>query len=148
MSDDRVSDARVSDALAVDGRRGDLQAGERYATMRRVTLVGAAVDGLLAVAKIAGGIVGHSQALVVDGVHSASDLVTDVMVLEADIDPVVRLANLLYLPRALTFRIHGESGGWPVFENSTGSLWLAIAVWTTASVAWIWMRYRRLLVRR
>ena len=56
---------------------------ERYAIVRRVTVVGAVVDGVLAVAKIAGGILGHSQALVVDGVHSASDLVTDAMVLLA-----------------------------------------------------------------
>jgi cation diffusion facilitator family transporter len=55
----------------------------RYATVRRVTLVGSAFDLALALAKIVGGLIGQSQALVADGVHSASDLVTDVMVLLA-----------------------------------------------------------------
>ena len=58
-------------------------APERYAIIRRVTLVGAAVDLVLAVAKIAGGLLAHSQSLVADGVHSLSDLVTDVLVLFA-----------------------------------------------------------------
>lgn len=58
-------------------------APERYAIIRRVTLVGAAVDLVLAVAKIAGGLLAHSQSLVADGVHSLSDLVTDLLVLFA-----------------------------------------------------------------
>ena len=57
--------------------------GERYATMRRVTLLGAALDLVLGAAKIVGGVWTHSQALVADGVHSLSDLVTDVLVLYA-----------------------------------------------------------------
>lgn len=52
----------------------------RYRDSRRVTVVGAAVNLVLAAAKIAFGIVGQSQALVADGVHSLSDLVSDVMV--------------------------------------------------------------------
>jgi cation diffusion facilitator family transporter len=47
----------------------------------RVTLVGAAVNLLLAIGKIAAGIYGKSAALIVDGVHSFSDLATDVLVL-------------------------------------------------------------------
>ena len=58
------------------------------------------------------------------------------------VDPVVEL------PRALIFRIHGESGGWPPSDNPTWTLTLAWLVWTGAAVAWIWFRYRRLLVRR
>ncbi len=58
-------------------------APERYAIIRRVTLVGAGVDLALAIGKIGGGLAAHSQSLVADGVHSLSDLVTDVLVLVA-----------------------------------------------------------------
>ena len=58
-------------------------APERYAIIRRVTLVGAAVDLVLALAKIGGGFAAQSQSLVADGVHSLSDLVTDLLVLIA-----------------------------------------------------------------
>jgi len=58
-------------------------APERYAIIRRVTLVGAGVDLILALGKIVGGFAAHSQSLVADGVHSLSDLVTDLLVLLA-----------------------------------------------------------------
>jgi len=50
---------------------------------RRVTIVGAVWNLLLAIGKIAAGIVGHSQALIVDGMHSLSDMVSDAVVLVA-----------------------------------------------------------------
>ncbi|HEX22777.1 MAG TPA: cation transporter [Chromatiales bacterium] len=56
---------------------------ERYSEARHVTLVGAVVDLLLGVAKIIVGFIGNSQALVADGIHSLSDLATDVIVLLA-----------------------------------------------------------------
>jgi len=55
----------------------------RYLATRRVTWVGIGVNVLLAGVKILGGVLGHSQALVADGVHSVSDLVTDAVVLLA-----------------------------------------------------------------
>ncbi len=55
----------------------------RYRDTRRVTLIGAAVDLALGIAKIIGGYIGHSQALIADGVHSLSDLSTDFLVLLA-----------------------------------------------------------------
>ena len=58
-------------------------APQRYAVIRRVTLVGAGVDLVLALGKIGGGFAAHSQSLVADGVHSLSDLVTDLLVLLA-----------------------------------------------------------------
>jgi len=64
-----------------NGADTDLQA--RYRQVRRVTLVGSAVDLLLGVSKIAGGWLSHSNALTADGVHSLSDLATDVAVLYA-----------------------------------------------------------------
>jgi len=56
---------------------------ERYRTVRRVTLVGSAVDLSLGIVKIVGGWFSHSQALIADGVHSLSDLATDLLVLYA-----------------------------------------------------------------
>ncbi len=55
----------------------------RYLQVRRVTLVGSALDLALGIIKIIGGWFGHSQALIADGVHSLSDLATDVLVLYA-----------------------------------------------------------------
>jgi len=42
-----------------------------------VTWVGTIADLFLTVIKVAGGVIGHSQALVADGLHSLSDLLTD-----------------------------------------------------------------------
>ncbi|MEJ2024643.1 MAG: cation diffusion facilitator family transporter, partial [Deltaproteobacteria bacterium] len=47
---------------------------------RTVTLVGALVNGVLIVIKFGAGILGQSQALIADAVHSLSDLVTDLIV--------------------------------------------------------------------
>lgn len=55
----------------------------RYRETRKVTVVGGVLDLLLGVAKIFVGLVNHSQALVIDGVHSLSDLATDIMVVFA-----------------------------------------------------------------
>ncbi|VAW90953.1 Cobalt-zinc-cadmium resistance protein [hydrothermal vent metagenome] len=55
----------------------------RYKEVRRVTLIGSAVDLSLGAAKIVGGYVATSQALIADGVHSLSDLATDIIVLYA-----------------------------------------------------------------
>lgn len=57
--------------------------GDDYQAKRRVTLVGSLVNVLLAIGKIIAGVVGNSQALIVDGVHSLSDLVSDALVLWA-----------------------------------------------------------------
>lgn len=56
---------------------------QRYRDTWRVTWVGIAVNLLLAAVKIAAGVLGNSQALVADGVHSVSDLVSDAVVLLA-----------------------------------------------------------------
>lgn len=55
----------------------------RYRDMRKVTLVGSVVDFLLGVAKIVVGWFANSQALIADGIHSFSDLFTDIFVLYA-----------------------------------------------------------------
>ncbi len=48
---------------------------------RSVTLVGAVVNAVLIVLKFLTGVFGRSQALIVDAIHSVSDLFTDVVVL-------------------------------------------------------------------
>lgn len=56
---------------------------DRYWQAKKVTLIGALVNALLGFIKLLGGIFFHSHALVADGLHSFSDLITDVMVLFA-----------------------------------------------------------------
>jgi cation diffusion facilitator family transporter len=53
---------------------------DRTKLSKRVTLVGALVNILLSVVKVAFGIIAQSQALIVDGIHSFSDLLSDAMV--------------------------------------------------------------------
>jgi len=55
----------------------------RYIEARKVTLIGSVLDLVLGVGKIFTGYVGSSQALIADGIHSLSDLGTDVLVLIA-----------------------------------------------------------------
>ena len=47
----------------------------------RITVVGVLVNTVMIFLKFLGGILGHSQALIADAVHSCSDLVTDAVVL-------------------------------------------------------------------
>nr|VFK55552.1 MAG: cation diffusion facilitator family transporter [Candidatus Kentron sp. TUN] len=56
---------------------------ERYRATRRITHIGSALDLGLAVAKMTVGWLAQSQALIADGVHSLSDLLTNVLVLFA-----------------------------------------------------------------
>lgn len=53
----------------------------RTRTIRNATLVGSVANLLLTIGKIIAGIVGKSSAMIADGVHSLSDLVTDLIVL-------------------------------------------------------------------
>jgi len=55
----------------------------RYEAGRRVTLVSIGANLVLTLAQIVIGVIGNSQALVADGMHTLSDLITDFMVLFA-----------------------------------------------------------------
>ncbi len=55
----------------------------RFAASKRVTYVSMSANIFLTVAQLLIGIIGHSQALVADGFHTLSDLVSDFMVLFA-----------------------------------------------------------------
>ncbi len=63
--------------------RSNANLDQYWPDKRRVTIVGAVWNLILAIGKIAAGIVGHSQALIVDGMHSLSDMVSDAVVLVA-----------------------------------------------------------------
>jgi cation diffusion facilitator family transporter len=56
---------------------------ERYFAARRATILSVVINVLLSVGKIAAGMLGNSAAMLADGIHSASDLVTDGVVLVA-----------------------------------------------------------------
>lgn len=56
------------------------QLDSRRKAAEKVTIIGAAVDAVLGILKILAGILANSAALIADGVHSLSDLFTDVMV--------------------------------------------------------------------
>lgn len=47
---------------------------------QRITIIGSVIDTVLGVLKIVFGMLAHSNALIADGIHSLSDLVTDVLV--------------------------------------------------------------------
>jgi len=61
----------------------DRASPERFAASLRVTLVNVTANLLLTVGQVVVGLVGHSQALVADGLHTLSDLVADFLVLFA-----------------------------------------------------------------
>lgn len=72
----------ASDLLA-SRRTNNAANTERHREVVRVTLIGSVFDFLLGVAKIIGGLISNSTALIADGVHSLSDLLTDFMVIYA-----------------------------------------------------------------
>ena len=62
----------------------DIDKGDvRYGEIKKVTIVGVITNLALAVSKISFGIIGQSQSLIADGIHSVSDLLSDALVLFA-----------------------------------------------------------------
>lgn len=57
------------------------KAVDRQKTIYKVTLIGGAVNVLLLAFKFIAGILGHSNAMVADAIHSLSDFITDLIVL-------------------------------------------------------------------
>ncbi len=55
----------------------------RHRVIKKITITGAIVNCLLAASQILFGIIGHSQALLADGFHTLSDLLSDFIVLFA-----------------------------------------------------------------
>ena len=65
--------------MAANGAQTD--GARRYQAGRRVTLIAAGINLFLAILKFAGGVFGHSQALIADAIDSTSDLFSDMAVL-------------------------------------------------------------------
>ncbi|KVG73370.1 cation diffusion facilitator family transporter [Burkholderia ubonensis] len=63
---------------------GDAHGGEKHAVARKSTLVSIVLNVVLATFQIAVGAIAHSQALIADGIHSISDLISDFVVLVAN----------------------------------------------------------------
>ncbi|MBN3818939.1 cation transporter [Paraburkholderia sp. Se-20369] len=63
---------------------GEAQSGEKHAVARKSTLVSIVLNVVLATFQIVVGTIAHSQALIADGVHSISDLISDFVVLVAN----------------------------------------------------------------
>jgi cation diffusion facilitator family transporter len=61
----------------------DVTSPVRYRASRRVALVGLLTNALLVVGQVTAGIIGHSQGLVADGMHTLADLSSDLLVLYA-----------------------------------------------------------------
>jgi len=58
-----------------------MNAKNRIKTIRNTTLIGSFSNLILIIGKIVAGVVGNSSAMIADGIHSLSDLVTDIVVL-------------------------------------------------------------------
>lgn len=54
---------------------------ERENKITRVTLLGSVINLVLSVGKVLAGVFGHSAAMIADGIHSISDLASDIVVL-------------------------------------------------------------------
>ncbi|MBR8291961.1 cation diffusion facilitator family transporter [Burkholderia cenocepacia] len=63
---------------------GDAQSADKHAVARKSTLVSIVLNVVLATFQIVVGVIAHSQALIADGVHSISDLISDFVVLVAN----------------------------------------------------------------
>ncbi|WP_321874421.1 cation diffusion facilitator family transporter [Burkholderia ubonensis] len=63
---------------------GDAHSGEKHAVARKSTLVSIVLNVVLATFQIVVGTIAHSQALIADGIHSISDLISDFVVLVAN----------------------------------------------------------------
>jgi cation diffusion facilitator family transporter len=112
----------------------------------RVTLWGAVINLVLSVAKIGAGVVLASPALVADGVHSLSDLASDVMVLWAlrhsgrgpdDNHPYGhgRFETLATLALAVLLALTGVFIAWDGVQRMLGGIGAAPGVWALVIVA-------------
>lgn len=82
------------------------------------------------------------------GLLLGSSVVANSVVSNADLSPVIRLFSIIELPTNLIHRLFGNDDFWSSGDNPTWTLVLACLVWTGSSLAFVWFRYRKLLVRR
>lgn len=96
----------------------------RYITIRNVTLIGVIVNLVLAIVKIIFGTLGHSHALVADGLDSLSDLISDGVTLAA-----AKLSNR----KADEQRPYGYARFETVATILIGVLLMGVAGWMASS---------------
>ena len=65
--------------VGADGSTELMDSRLRERRIYKVTLYGAIANVLLCVAKLIAGVIGRSSAMIADGVHSLSDLITDIV---------------------------------------------------------------------
>ena len=116
---------------------------QRQAIMTRATLVSISVNLFLSISQMIIGVIGHSQALVADSVHTLSDLAADFMVLAvtrasnkgADEDHPyghTRYETLATMALALLLLVVGAGIGYSAFDrilNPTGITPSMITLW-------------------
>ena len=61
--------------------QGNCSSVAREKKITRVTLLGSVMNLILSVGKVLAGVFGHSAAMIADGIHSVSDLASDIVVL-------------------------------------------------------------------
>ena len=71
----------VADKMIVHSLIVSTMKTEREKRATRVTLYGAAINIILVIFKLIAGVVGQSAAMIADGIHSLSDLLTDAVVI-------------------------------------------------------------------
>ncbi|MFI4919528.1 MAG: cation diffusion facilitator family transporter [Legionellales bacterium] len=124
---------------------------DRYWQAKKVTLIGAGINALLGVIKLVGGWACHSHALIADGIHSFSDLFTDLMVLFAskygslDADEThpyghQRIETAATLLLSLFLIMAGSSIAWSELVELMNSIpttptWLSLPIICTSIIA-------------
>jgi cation diffusion facilitator family transporter len=71
----------INTAVEEATKRGFEEGQARRKEIRKITLIGAGVNIILTAIKIVAGVLGRSAAMIADGVHSLSDLLSDIVVL-------------------------------------------------------------------
>lgn len=143
---------------------GALSPDETVRRARHVTWVGFWINAALGVVKILAGVLGRSQALIADGVHSISDFVSDIIVIvfvgiahkKADADhqyghgKFETLATLILAlilgAVAVAFFIDGSGNTWRAFHGQElpRPTWLALSMIIVSIVSKEWLyRYTR-----
>jgi ABC-2 type transport system permease protein len=82
------------------------------------------------------------------GIFVGFGIIANVLVEEAGRSIYWRLIDVLLLPVELTYRIFGSSNQIPTVLVPSSQVWLACLAVIGLCAAWVWDRYRRMLVRR
>ncbi|MBF0470922.1 MAG: cation transporter [Gammaproteobacteria bacterium] len=131
--------------------------GDRYQDIRRVTAIGTGIDLLLSFLKLIFGFIGNSQALIADGIHSLSDLATNVLVIVSSKQGAkapdedhpyghARIETMATVALGLVLAIVGIGIGWDAYQRILNpeklmqpSIWaLMIAIFSIFSKEWVY----------